>query len=392
MTDEKEKTQFKLLGVGLDTTTINFRPVNPYDLSYSYLYTSIEANNDFIIADFIDMMPDATIITGIDFLDNAVDLIEEHLKTIKRYRVDCLLIDSKVDWGYYDKSGLKDFNRIDEIGIKNPETVEELEKAKSVLGSLKYVAINISPLNFNFDVVTWCNNNGVTILGFNPMGGNISSASMINAFSTPYLLCFAANYCEVVFLSGRDLYLSGESHTYLKQLIGQESSSVFTLKKNVFRLYKPIKKVVNTVLKFDNSIEINYNSPELLYEYTETNFVLGKTKEDKVSFDGKNLDSITEQVKDLFEVISVPEDGLESDYYAAYRYRAINYLSSKYNKDNGWMISCNKLGDRMIAIKVEKTEEKGWFKKREVKTDNNFFFALLSGNTPFFCELKNTSE
>lgn len=396
MTETKNKTM-KLLGIGLDTTTIKYKPINPHELSYDYLYTSIEANNDYIISDFIGQMPNASLIVGIDFIDNINRILFNHLYTIKRTKIDLLLIDSSCDWDNLDRSKLDDYDEIsiEEIGIKNPKTISDLEKAKEKLGKLEYVAMNISPLEFNFDIINWCDQNGIKILGFNPLGGFINYPAMTSAFTTPYLLGFSANYSTITFLSGRDLYLSGESKKYMEDLIDKPSLPIYVLKKNVNRLYKPIKKVINTMLKFDDSINIGYNSPELLYDYSSLNFYLGKIKEDKVTVDDKTISTnLDKDVKTILGTSIISKDAGKEGLFAIYRYNILNYLDSVFVPSiSGWKMTLTRLADNMISIKEERIVEKNkWFRKKEERIEKIFFFALLSGNTPFFCEIKNSSQ
>ena len=395
MSEELEKKRlFKVSGVGLDTTTIKFKPLDR-ETVYNYIYTSISANNDYIIADYVKYMTGSVLIVGVDSLDGIDLLLNSHLKTLGRGSIDLLLIDASCDWEkYFDASKLKSAG-VKEIGIKNPESAEQIEKINQVVQKkIEFVSLDLSPLCFNYDLVTWCENNSVQLLTFNPLGGFISSNAMINAFSVPYLLSFAGTYSSVIFLSGRDLFYSGESKKYIEGLYGKEAKTIFTLKKNVSRLYKPIKKVVNTALEFDESVVLNYDSPELLYDYDEILFSLGKAKEDKISVDDKELVDIENEVKNLLSISLIPRDVNSDGLFAIYRYQIINYLKVKYLGALGWKLEFVRLGDRMMAIKAKKEDEKkGWFKKKkkEAQESDNYFFALIN-DKPVFLKVKNSSE
>lgn len=404
MNNEENKNNgklFKLLGVGLDTTTIKYKPVDPHELSYDYIYTSLRANNDYIISDYVSQMPFSSLIVGVDFLDNEKDtlttMLLNHISTLNRSKIDLLLIDSSCDFTKF-KNDLDKTNElvVDEIGLKNPKTVDDIINAKKLLNNkLRYVALNLSPLEFNYDVVKWCDENKISILGFNPLGGNITAPAMINAFSVPYLLNFSANYSVITFLSGRDLYLSGESKKYLEKVIGEISSPKYVLKKNVNRIFKPIKKVISTSLKFGESVNISFDSPELLFDFSELEFSLGnKPIPDKMTIDEKYLSVEEKDVKLIFDTSYIPSDANELDLLAYYRYRILNLLKlTKYPKEFGWDLEVSRLSNNMITIKVErKNETRSWFKKKETKTVHYYFFGLLSGNTPFFCKFKNADQ
>ena len=400
MSEETKKKLFKVSGVGIDTTTMNFPPVDR-DNIYSYIYTSISANNDYIIADYVKYMSGASLLVGVDSLDAIDTLISSHLKTLGREKVDLLFIDAKCDWeNYFDFVRLN--NRgVEEVGVKNPESIEQLEKIGQITGKqVKYVAMDLSPLYFNYELITWCEKNSVELFTFNPLGGYLSSNAMINAFSVPYLLSFAGTYSDVVFLSGREEFYSSQSKKFIEGLYGKETKSIFTLKKSVNRLYKPIKKVVNTAVKFGEedkeSFIINYNSPELLYDYDEISFSLGKIKDDIISVDNKTIidkggeKEAVEEVRGLFELTYLPKDITPDELYALYRYRVLNYLKVNYLSDLGWKIECVRLGDKMMAIRVMRDwKKKSWFSRKKKDSKNksiNFFFALIK-NKPVFLEV-----
>ena len=183
-------------------------------------------------------------------------------------------------------------------------------------------------------------------------------------------------------------------------LYGKETKSIFTLKKSVNRLYKPIKKVVNTAVKFGEedkeSFIINYNSPELLYDYDEISFSLGKIKDDIISVDNKTIidkggeKEAVEEVRGLFELTYLPKDITPDELYALYRYRVLNYLKVNYLSDLGWKIEYVRLGDKMMAIRVMRDwKKKSWFSRKKKDSENksiNFFFALIK-NKPVFLEV-----
>ena len=390
MSDEK-KSLFKISGVGIDTTTMKFKPVD-FDTVYGYIYTSISANNDYIIADYVSYMSGSSLIVGVDFLDGVEDLLFRHIKTLGREKADLVLIDAGCNWDNFNKEALLSSKVVGDLGIKNPTSVEQIEQLTLKLNEkLKFIAFDLSPFYFNYDIVKYCNENNITILSFNPLGGYVSAAAMIDAFSVPYLLSFSGTYSSIVFLSGRDSYYARESKKYLEGLFGKETKPIFTLRKNVSKLLKPIKRVVNTALKFDDSITINYDSPELLYDFDELQFSLGKLKVDSMVIDDRTLTDVEKEVKDLFNVSSIPSDINSEGLFALYRYQAFNYIKVKYIESLGWSTEYVRLGDKMIAIKVERTSEKGWFRKTRETEKINYFFAIMNG-APVFLKIQNSVQ
>lgn len=387
----EENKKFKISGIGLDTTTIKFTPVD--DTVYDYLYTSISANNDYIISDYVKSMPLASLVVGVDSVDNINDLLYKHIKTIGRDSIDLLLVDAKCN--------LKDLNieevsnvGVKEIGIKNPISVDQILNTQKDLGEnkLKTISLNISPFCFNFDIIDYCNNNNIKIMSFNPFGGNISSQSMIESFSSPYLLSFSSTYSTVMFLSGRDLFLSRESKQYVENLIGKDTKPIFVLRKNVNKLIKPIKKVVNTCVNFEDLITINYNSPELLYNYEDVSFSLGKVKSDLITIDDTVTD-IEKEVNNLFKISYIPSNIEKGELFALYRYQAFDYLKIKYLQDFGWNTEYLRMSDNMVAIKISKTVKKGWIKKKDkILEEVTYFFAMVNDCTPVFLKLKNSNK
>ncbi len=172
---------------------------------FDYFHTSISANNDFLISEFIKSFPGGNLITSIDFLDNPERALLGHLLELGRKKVDLLLIDSEVilkNLGTVKETikQLREYKIIEEFGVKNPKTAEDLKAMEEAIEEkIKFVSLDLCPLNFNYDIVNYCKENTIDLLGFNPFGGYINSASVISSFTIPYLLGFAGNYCSVIF-------------------------------------------------------------------------------------------------------------------------------------------------------------------------------------------------
>lgn len=376
--------KFKISGVGIDTETIMYEPGIDLEDNYKYVHTSISKNNDFIISSYVKSHDDCSLITTIDFTEGVEEVLGGHLLEIGLDLIDLLLIDSPTfDWskaGDFIKE-LSESGVANSLGIRNPKSIEDLEKMKESLDmqDTLYVALDICPLNFNYEIVEWCKSNGVTLIGFNPFGGNITAQALIESFTTPYLLSFAATYCSLVMLSGRDLYLSGQSKLFLEGLIGKETSPIYTLRKSVSRLYKPIKKVVSTSLKFADNMVLEYDCPEIMYDQDECEMKLGKSVTILPDIN-KDLYTNTETlVTQLLDVLSYPENASVDVWYALARYKVLSHIRYLYPPTDGWIMKCARIGDRILGIGVSKIKKNPWYKKiksGEYYDEENHSFIL----------------
>lgn len=391
-------TKFKVQGVGLDTSNMTIKPWID-DCQFDYFHTSIAANNDFLISDFIKNFPGSSLITTIDFLDKPERALLGHLLELGREKVDLLLVDSEVILKNLETiketiGHLKEYKVIDEFGVKNPKTAEDLKAIEEAIGEkIKFVSLDLCPLNFNYDIVNYCKENTIDLLGFNPLGGYINSASVISSFTIPYLLGFSGNYCSVMFLSGRDLILSKESMLYIKDnIIGSDCSSKFSLKKNVSRLHKPLKKVVDTSLVFNKNLILSVDSPEYLFPLEDININLGSPVNIVDGIDPKLRTEVEMFVDDLLAITEFPGDATLQTRYAIMRYQVLSALRTKFPVVDGWSIYVINTGKLISGILVTRTVEekkKGFFKKRKVtpKTESKHFLcALPKIDLPVFIE------
>ena len=252
-------SMYKIKGVGLDTTNLDYvADVGEFD----YLHTSISANNGLIVRGILEESI-ATIITSIDFLDQLRVAVVNHLFELGKDKLDLLLINSSCDFEKYadQVQELLDDGLVDQIGIKNPNSPEEIERIMKTVPKIKYISLELCPLNFNYEVVKFCEDNDIDLLVFNPFGGYISAPVLIDSFTIPYLLNFAAYYGTIVFLSGRELS-SNSQRQYLEPLIDSdvEDESLYQLTKSVRRLVKPIKKMVNTSIIINEDITLPFKA------------------------------------------------------------------------------------------------------------------------------------
>lgn len=375
---------FKIKGVGIDTSTITERPVSGILGDPGYIFTSIPANNDYLIDDYIKSINVNTpLVVYTDFIDHLDEALFGHLKTIGRNAVDLLLISPKIDWtiGKDMIKELKDVKRIKNFGVSNPESIEEIKSIEEKTGEkIKYISLNISPLEFNYDIIKWSEENEISIFGFNPFGGYISAARSIDAFTTPYLLGFIATWSDVVFLSGRDLYKSWKSNNYLKSLIGKETSPKYVIKKNVSRLIKPLKKLIGTSVVVNENITIPYEDSEVILETDNLELSLGGVAISKIPpLEEEKDDKVCKEITEYLKMIFFPKDATKKDIFAIARYKVTQYLEVTYPKKDGWTYNYVGLGDSVLAILISKPRHiKGkWFWKKVVEEETNRFLLLM---------------
>ena len=352
-------SMYKIKGIGLDTTTLDYvADVGDYD----YLHTSISANNGLIIRGILEESI-ATIITSIDFLDQADKAIINHLYELGRDRIDLLLINSTCDFEKYSEQikDLLDSSLVDQIGLKNPNNPEEIKRIMKIMPKLKYISLELCPLNFNYEVIKFCEDNDIDILVFNPYGGYISAPVLIDSFTMPYLLNFAAYYGTIVFLSGRELSSNAQKR-YLEPLIDAEveNESIYQLNKTVKKLVKPLKKMVNTSIIINEEITLPFQALQSsLFSGDDLILSLDKTyyKVDK----NDDLDDVEKYITEYLskkEEYKLPEDtGNDSNSLSVLRYYISKWLDEILDRNNT-VINCVKLSNNIFVYLVYEEEKK----------------------------------
>lgn len=407
-TEINKNTRFKIQGIGLDTTNIKDILLTE-DLNFDYIHTSISSNNDYLLKDFFKRSSNCpSLVTTIDFFDNPEKALMGHLIELGKLDgvIDLLLVTEEAiirnNGSVKDTvSSLKESGIIKEFGISNPSTVEDIKDIEKLLGfKIKYISLDICPLNFNYEVISWCKDNGIDIFGFNPFGGHISSLAMIDSFTVPYLLGFISTYSSVVFLSGRDLKLSIESRDFIKSnIIGSNVLDKFILKKSIFKLYKPItsKKVVRTSLILKEDLILDYDSPNLMFPLNEIIFNIGKLDNKSiVNLPEESLRTdIEERVYSLLNITEYPKDSNNLIKLAIARYQVMDVLNINFPKAQEWSINIIQLCDKVFGICVTKkasTKFKKIFSKKKVSEDINKYFILSITNEGniVFIEEKNS--
>lgn len=368
---------FKIQGVGLDCTTLDYPPLEEMD--FDYLFTSIEANNEEVIRGFVrDVNPSSPLITRLGFLDRCFDAVTNHLDGLGRDSIDLLLVDSGCDFvKYADKlSYLVESRLVDVIGVYNPDSVDRLKEIMSVVSNLKYVGLEICPLNFNYDLVKFIQEQGLEIVAFNPFGGKLSSWGLINSFSVSYLLEFMAFYSVLGILSGHDVYLSWKEKDYLNGLIGKpvRDENLYSLDRNVSKLYEPFNKMIGMSLKIDLNHTMPVQLPDSIFSFDEVELNLGEAIEDTRDFDIA-VGGIEDEVYDAYRDFEVPED-TESDLaiISLFKPTVKDIIQERLGPD--WVVSEQKVDEKIFIIYAICPVYRGrWIfrRLREMKIKNYLF-------------------
>lgn len=383
-------SKFIIQGVGLDTTNINYEVgVSKADDGYNYIYTSIPANNDIYLKNFFSALDESVpVITYVDFLDSINIVIRGHLSIIGRVSIDLLLIDSSCNslQDNHTLSILEDLHNkgiVKHFGIQNPVNLDEVKKLDSIMRkaeiNLEYVCMPICPLEFNCEIIDYCKESKLTVIASNPFGGYLSAARNIKAFSVPYLLSFAANYGNIVLVSGRDMITAWEDKEYLENLIDKESYDVFKLNKSVSKSVKEIKKAIHTSIVLDDDIVVPFedNSGSIM-NYDNYNFKVGsalqKLPENRVVEAG----SLEAEVDNLIRITHYPADGDYNSIFTVAKYKVIEYLQNYYKFDEGWEMNCGKIGNSVLIVSVQKAAEvSGVLFWQKVTPEENHEYYLI---------------
>lgn len=353
-------SNFKIQGIGLDSSTLTYDPgVSRIDDGYNYLMTNISKSNDFVISSYAKNLPsNVALFTVVDYLDNLVAGLSYHLEEIGKRHVDLLLVSTDANWEDYAEA-LKlaeTEGKVKHFGLEQPGDVEAIKKCQGIMDTLglkiEYITLPICPLEFNNEIITYCNENKIGIIGLNSFGGYLSAPRNITAFSVPYLLMFAAYYCDIVILSGRDMLKAYEDKEFLSSLIGREADPGMALKKSISKPVKEIKQAIYTSLKMDEDNVIPYTSPETLLYAEDYMFKFGLSSEKITKVEGEG--GLTKEGNDFLDICYFPTDAKPGDIFALGYYRIMEFLRNKLGSE--YELSALKVGQSILFINAVKED------------------------------------
>lgn len=362
---------FKLRGVGVDTSTIKQVPTQT-DIKPDYVFTSISANNDYLLDKYLLKESESDqrtkIYTYISFNIRFEEYIKYHLEFLKSDYIDVAFFDVSADWSWLkDKQeSLKDI--IKGYGIYMPKSVEEIENIINTFGSkVSSIAISCSPLDYNYEIMTWCRENNVEVSGFNPIGGYISAPRNIESFTLQYLLNFAAYHCDLVFLSGRNLREVSRSILYYYENFlglqeGEEDSnksdlsSLYGMNKSMHRDVAPLKKLINTsinVAEVGLDCFIKYDDPNFILSLDSIKLFLGKAK--TVIPPTETIEDVDEDLTKYLNSVDLGKninDPMEKA--VIIRYKSLEYIKSTYKSEDNWKYKCATLGESILTYSLHR--------------------------------------
>lgn len=332
--------EFRIKSIGLDTTNLNYYVPEYYEDkgTYSYYITNVSSNNGALVSTILPEDENYKIVTCVNYLDNVSKSLIDHLEEMDKTSADILMIDSRCDFDkYFDEIKFIMNSRFaDEIGIMNPEylKLEKLEELRNLL-NVKYIGMNISPLYYNVEVMNWAKNKDVLVMGLNPLGGYLSANLLINTFTLPYLLKFAADNSDIVILSGRDIVSANVNSSYLGSLIGQDKGDTsYVVKKTIDKLVKPLKTAGFSSLKVEEEL-FNVNDPEILFNDDEMSLNFGKPLE-KIDKDLNTDDELVKSIEAYLSEVKIPEDAKTAgDVISAVRPLVLKKIRNELD-DQGW--------------------------------------------------------
>lgn len=385
---------FKIKGVCIDTSNLSYIIYSGGVGDFNYVHTSLRSNNDTILTEYVGkVLKDAPLITTTTFLDKLNTALVGHLEVLDRKNIDLLLIDSecKISDHIVDIKEVLDNGLVSQIGVRvssKRDNVEELEKIIEELKSImlvKYIALDVCPLNFDYNIITWAREKDLKIIGFNPFGGRYSSGIVIDSFTIPYLLGFSANYCDIVCLSSNDIYGSTDCLKYLSQLIDTESHPKYTLKKSIHKLVKPLKRVINTSLKISDNFIIPYNNSEAIFNPQE--LLLDFKATDLVNTQ-EVTDELIPKISDYIKLVSKPEDGDIKDYFTILCPKVYLLLKSILGKD--WKIVATPITDTITVFVTSRLiKRKKWYNFKKDELVSRAYALCQAGDDIVFLSLGN---
>ena len=369
--ETKKKRKFRVEGVGLDCSTLPYRPAQHYLPDYLYIDTS--ANNFSLVE---DMLEDKSVIVRVG--TSGVGMLEI-LKGIGLKTVDVLLLPTTTPIDIEELRKVLDQFEIGCVGIDRPENLTQCREAAEEIKKVilpTYISLSISPVHFQKDIIDWAEENEIDILGLDPFGGFLSAPSVIQSFTIPFLLTFTAAYSKIVFLSGRDIINAYNNSRFLMALVdGEVKEELVGMTKSVDHLVSPLPKLIHTGLKTGVGI-IPYEDPEALINPGEVVLKLDEIGEDD---EGEERDEIIKEILDYnLLTLPIPENADPGTKISIILPSILNQLK----KATGSNIETVKLGTATFLISVEREiRKKRYLWKDKVMIEKKYYIFYLNPET-----------
>jgi hypothetical protein len=336
----------KIKGVGLDCSTLSYRPYPEYLPSTIYLDST--QNNAFYLE---GLLGDKQVIVRAGSIGGIRGVFQD----IGKDQIDVLLLPAEYLAKESTMNELKevlDREEIGALGIERPGNMEELEKAAENLKKIilpSYLALTLNPLHYQKEMLEWAEEAGVEIIGLDIYGSWEGSAATIQAFTLPFLLSYAASHSDLVLLPARDIVGAEYERLYLEELIGKEKVPETEMKSTVIHNFPTLPTMIYTSLKSS----IPYNNPLYLTDPEEVVFGMRPGKAD---YENPAETEIMASITTFSTLIMPPPRSEWPDYISIIRPKIVEEL-----KKMGAEVKQAKIGDTVFLLSVTTYQrEKRW--------------------------------
>jgi hypothetical protein len=340
----------KIKGVGLDCSTLSYRPDPEYLPSIIYLDST--QNNAFYLEGLLE---DKQVIVRAGSIGGIRGVFQD----IGKDQIDVLLLPAEYLAKESTMNELKevlDREEIRALGIERPGNMEELEKAAENLKKIilpSYLALTLNPLHYQKEMLEWAEEAGVEIIGLDIYGSWEGSAATIQAFTLPFLLSYAASHSDLVLLPARDIVGAEYERLYLEELIGKERVTETEMKSTVIHNFPTLPTMIYTSLKSDLGI-IPYNNPLYLTDPEEVVFGMRQREADYENPEEKEIMASITTFSTL--IIPPPPRSEWPDYVSIVRPKIVEELKKKSAE-----VKQAKIGDTVFLLSVTTYQrEKRW--------------------------------
>lgn len=321
----------------------------------SYVETSLEYNNDYIIGKYLKK--DHKIITSISSLEEYDIYLDYHLNFLKREKIDILLLNPLGNWEENLKSLISD-EYADKIGISDG-TIKDIERFKRITGEFPdYCSMRLSLLWFNKNLIDYCRENKIKIISYGILGGKYKEESMIETFTLQYLCAFASVYSDIICISSNTPERVIKTIRAIKEYIGkslsEDDEKLYLLSKSVLNAEmisdKKIRKI-NSFIKLSNGEVISINDPE---EIVSKKDLIVSFKNNLENIDNTKTTKIEEDIYRGLSDLAIPSDMNNiGEIKSIYRYYTISLLMNIF-QTKYWRYIYTPIGDDIEITVVNK--------------------------------------
>lgn len=165
---------------------------------FEFIETSIAYNNEVEVKKWSGKILD---VFNCDLITEDNFMWESHLRELGKDKVDLLIL----------KNFSKDYDRVSDfldsmknsyvkVGLMDPSIIE-IKDAKYSLGrNPDYVMIEINQGYFDRELINFCMENYVKIIGYGVLGGPAMSSNHIYRYTLPYIISSATRYTDYIIL------------------------------------------------------------------------------------------------------------------------------------------------------------------------------------------------